>query len=515
MTIAASINNGEEEQVTNVLVRFYLGDPDAGGVQIGADTIITSILARSTVSINTTWDTTGQEGNKTLYVKVDPLETISEINESNNKAFRTVKVAAKTGPDLTLSTADINLTPLTPNIGDTVTITANIRNTGTADANNVFVEFSLGDPEVGGTLIIGSTIVPFIAQGNTALAQFTLDTTGFAGAYELYVNIDPFNEIAETNETNNMAHATLEIKAPQGPDVTITSIDTTNLITNTQSLAVSGLIKITIKNKGNQPTNAPFKITTFEDRNSNKVLDTGTDNILGVITYTNNFLAGATDTIDIPVSGNILFRDNLIYVIADSGNALSELDETNNTRSTGQQCEYIPPVGTFSPKEKWAWTGGSSVMPQYNQVMHTPVVANLTDDNGDGLINEEDVPDIIFGTFYGDYCTGVLRAISGDTGREIFTISSPMVSTCSSFAVGDIDNDGKVEIIARKPGGELGSGIVVFEHDGTFKWKYDNVFVGLGGPSIADLDNDGKPEIIVGATVLNNDGTLKWQGREG
>ncbi|MBM4136118.1 MAG: hypothetical protein FJ241_04720 [Nitrospira sp.] len=516
--INAAVHNEGNGEVNDVLVRFYLGDPDSGGIQIGSDITIPSISARNVEIVNTTWDSTGHAGNNNIYVKVDPLNIIPEVNELNNKALKTLKVSAVTGADLTVSSADINYTPLTPTKGEIVTITANIRNTGTSDAGNIFVEFSLGNPDMGGTLIIGSQTIPLIAAGSSALAQILWDTTGYAGTYEIYVNADPFNAIAELSETNNTAHMPITITAPQGPDLTIKSIDSANLITDTQSLAVTGTILITVENKGNQVTNSSFEITAFEDRNNNKQFDTVTDNILGNVTYTNNLGTGESNAIDVPVSGNVLFRDNLIYVMADSNNSIEELDETNNTKNTGEQCGYQPPVGTFNPVEKWVWTG-SSVLPEYNQVMQTPAVANLTDDNNDGFIDEKDIPDIIFGTFIPgwNYCTGVLRAVSGDSGREIFTVTNPayMVSTCSGFAVGDIDNDGKVEIVARKSGLELDNGIIVFEHDGRFKWRFDDVYVGIGGPSIADLDNDGIPKVIVGTTVLNNDGTLKWQGLRG
>ncbi len=520
VTLNATIHNEGLIEANNVLIRFYLGDPDSGGTQIETDINIPAISPRSVVILSIPWDSTGHAGNNDIYVVIDPLNTVTEASELNNKAFRTIKVAAQTGPNLTVSQGDITFIPLAPNTGDTVTMRATIRNTGTADASNVYVEFSLGDPEVGGTLIIGSRIITSVAQGNFQTAEIQWDTTGFSGAYEVYVNADPFNAIVELNETNNTAHAPFEIQAPQepqGPDITTISIDTTNLITDTQTLAVSGSIKITIENKGNQPTNQPFEITIFEDRNRNKQPDSGTDNILGNLTYANNLIAGAVETIDIPVSGNIFFRDNLIYARADSSNSILELDETNNTRSTGQECEYRPPAGQFNPVEKWAWTG-SSVLSQYDQVMHMAVAAKITDTNGDGLIDKKDVPAVIFSTFSGGGYNGdgVLRAVRGDNGREIFTVTNSAYRTlpCAALSVGDIDNDGLIEIVAARSSG----GIIVFEHDGTYKWHttYPSaLYIRYGGPSIADIDEDGMPEIITGRYVFNSNGTLKWQGGYG
>ncbi|MBI5676858.1 MAG: hypothetical protein HZC48_13745 [Nitrospirae bacterium] len=517
--ITADIRNEGEAAADNVLVRFYLEDPDAGGIQIAPTTVIMipHIAARGMMKVIQPWNSTGHEGSNNIFVLVDPLNAISEIKESNNKTFRTIQVASKTtAPDFTVPSG-INITPQATVTGATITITATIRNIGNKDASNVPVGFSIGDPEAGGTLIIGSQTIPLIVQGGTAAAQITWNTSGFSGNYEIYVQADPFNEIVELNETNNTAHLPITITALQGPDLTIPSIDTTSLITDTQSLQISGSINVTIKNKGNQDTLSPFTITAFEDANDNKTLDRGTDNILGETTYSNNLIPLATDNINITVSGRVLFKDNLIYVSADSNNAIAEFDETNNMRNTGQECEYIPPVGSFNPVEKWHWQG-SAALPVFNQVMSSTVVARLSDTNHDGVINDRDVPAIIFAAhknmWCGTDCEAVLVAVRGDTGEEIFTVSDPAyrVNAESTPVVADIDNDGIAEIVVKKFTG----GFMAFENDGTLKWStgYGNIY-SYPSASIADIDGDGNPEIIVGATVLNNDGTLRWQGSGG
>ncbi len=62
-----------------------------------------------------------------------------------------------------------------------------------------------------------------------------------------------------------------------------------------------------------------------------------------------------------------------------------------------------------------------------------------------------------------------------------------------------------------------GSRLIVFESDGSFKWR-SGVLEANGlrwAPAIADLDGDGGPEIIVGRQVLDNGGTLLWTGTGG
>jgi len=163
----------------------------------------------------------------------------------------------------------------------------------------------------------------------------------------------------------------------------------------------------------------------------------------------------------------------------------------------------------FAPALKWSWTS-SAVLPTYLNVMMTPSVIDL---NGDGK------PDVVFGatssTGGGYVEVGVLRALNGVNGTELFTVTDAAlrVNTASSVATGDIDLDGKPEIIACD---DSGLRLIAFEHDGTFKWRSPNLeAIYWGAPAIADLDQDGIPEIIIGRQVLNSNGTIRWTGTGG
>jgi subtilase family serine protease/prenyltransferase beta subunit len=533
--ISAKVTSWEYGRAENVVVRFYLGDPENGGVQIGTDQIIPSIYGRGhSETVSMIWDTTGHIGNNDIYVWADPDDVINEEYESNaylwwgvvitnNIGSKTLKVSTSQGPDLTLTSSDIAFSPSSPVKGDIVTITATIRNIGNQDAYNVPVEFSNGNPEEGGTTIFDSQTISYISAGETASVQTTLDTSAFSGTYDIYVNADPYNEISEMNELNNMAHIPLTVQG-QGPDLAISSIDTTNLITDFQSLDLSGTVQVAISNIGDQPVNTPFLLTIFEDKDNDGILDRVEepyegDNILGEVTYSNTLMAGTTDTVEITLSGSVLFRDSIIYAVADPDNTVDELDETNNMRNTGQECEFAPPAGAFSPVVKWHWEG-SPDLPEYNQSCSPPVVARLTDTNSDGIVDEKDVPAIIFLAHPRSYsacanaCGSILVAVRGDTGEEIFTVTDPdyMTTSHSGPAVGDIDNDGYNEIIVKKYGG----GYIAFEHDGTFKWQSTSIMnYKAVVPSLADLDGDGTVEIIVGRVVFNNDGTIRWSGTQG
>ena len=191
--------------------------------------------------------------------------------------------------------------------------------------------------------------------------------------------------------------------------------------------------------------------------------------------------------------------------LCDDLGAGAYMDEPN------EDCENEVAVGTFSPVvefHKSSWTTDSSSV----NIMMTPVVGSLNDDNGDGLIDENDIPDIVVVT-YGGY--GTLRAVSGDGSGELFNISNQELQGQGAVALGDIDNDGIQEIVAL-----TSSTVKAFEHTGALKWVSPSIAGSIYGtsdaPAIADMDGDGEPEIIAGKAILRgSNGSIRGIGSHG
>src|SRR5262249_2950036 len=77
-------------------------------------------------------------------------------------------------------------------------------------------------------------------------------------------------------------------------------------------------------------------------------------------------------------------------------------------------CKTEPAVGTFTPVIEWHKDTWAAV-PAGPHSASAPIVVQLSDDDADGMITEDDIPDIVF-VSYGDN-GGVLRAISGDGSK--------------------------------------------------------------------------------------------------
>jgi outer membrane protein assembly factor BamB len=165
----------------------------------------------------------------------------------------------------------------------------------------------------------------------------------------------------------------------------------------------------------------------------------------------------------------------------------------------GVACTYVPETEIFDPAVTMAWTDREgTVMPAFNQVMMAPTVIDL---------NEDETPDIIFATFDGTapIQQGILRAIDGKTYEPIFNLTDAArrVAGISSLAAGDIDNDGRVELVAFKP---YARGLIVFDDyqtDWAVMWENSGLSMQRGGPVLVDLDADGQVEVVVANRVYD------------
>ncbi|MEL6542989.1 MAG: FG-GAP-like repeat-containing protein [Myxococcota bacterium] len=136
---------------------------------------------------------------------------------------------------------------------------------------------------------------------------------------------------------------------------------------------------------------------------------------------------------------------------------------------------------------------------EFTQVVMTPSVANLDDDNGDGVIDERDFPEIIFLTFcwpidgrrdFSDFTRdGVLRVIHGggpEKGEDYMAICGDNVWRDDGTGVGiDAACDCDINSSNGQAVADNGSGADQPRFDPTMS------------PAIADLDGDGTPEILV------------------
>lgn len=164
-------------------------------------------------------------------------------------------------------------------------------------------------------------------------------------------------------------------------------------------------------------------------------------------------------------------------------------------------CEVRPQPAPIALDIEWHWQGVSSE-PTYKRLLVTPAVADIDLDM---------IPDVVFSA-YDDGCSGdgILTAIDGATGVEKWAVTDPQYRVeCSAHpAIGNLDSDPELEVVAIAEGT---GGILAFDHDGSFLWRYDMGSADdrhdLSALSLADVNSDGTTEVILGGLVVNHDGT--------
>ncbi len=178
------------------------------------------------------------------------------------------------------------------------------------------------------------------------------------------------------------------------------------------------------------------------------------------------------------------------------------------------------PAGQPALQCEWGGPPAGDLFPDHIQAISMPVAADLPYPSSANV-------EIVFVAYNsvdggadasrGDSALryGVLRVLDGCTCEQIATIhdaSNPIIGA-SSPALGDIDGDGTVEIVALRAGG----GLVTFNWDANLAdyvtwWSADANDTELetkyrwDGPSLHDLDDDGIAEVISGHEVF--DGVL-------
>jgi hypothetical protein len=172
-----------------------------------------------------------------------------------------------------------------------------------------------------------------------------------------------------------------------------------------------------------------------------------------------------------------------------------------------EKCEVVPPTIDFTPTLKYAW-GGKTTAPFASDIMMTPIVIELDDDDCDGKITARDIPEIVFVTFAsGSYNSeGTVTAISIVNGQVVEKWKTPgLILASSQLAAGNIDGEPGNEIVGCGTGGV----VYALNGDGTLLWTSSEP-VACSMPSIADIDGDGAPEVVVNGGIFDGKtGVLK------
>jgi len=216
-------------------------------------------------------------------------------------------------------------------------------------------------------------------------------------------------------------------------------------------------------------------------------------------------------------SGSLDDDDSAIATDDDDSEADPCVDDPEPELITiDDECRIDLEIGSEMELEIVWQYGLFETEPGYDQVMMTPIVVPLTDDDGDGVPSPGDARSVLFTTYTGGAYSsdGILRALRGDGSGLLWTVTDPAwrLHPGAQLAAGDIDGDGWPEVVGAHQSGYLAA----FDRAGNPLWLSPDPLSGSGGaPFLADMDGDGAVEIVYGNQVFDAAGNLLGAGVHG
>ncbi len=296
--------------VNVTLIVQNAGDGDAGAFTVelrdsaGIDRrTVTSLLAGRTTSLTFTRRVNVNPENITL--TVDSAGQVDESNELNNTtSLRVDAIQSVQKPDLTIERIDP--VPSTPQIGGTVNIAVSVRNIGSGNAGPFAVQ--IGDSG-------GTDRQNFTGLNAGASLALTFSRRMNAGSELFSVTVDAFDQVDESNESNNTSQLRVNAQQPtQRADLVIE-----RMTPSTTSPRVGDTIGVSLVVRNQGAGNAGFF--------SVEIRDSGGQQRLSV----SSLSAGAGATLNF--SRRMRSNSEIFTGVVDVLNQVDETDENNNTLS--------------------------------------------------------------------------------------------------------------------------------------------------------------------------------------
>ncbi|WP_263657352.1 CARDB domain-containing protein [Nonomuraea gerenzanensis] len=215
-------------------------------------------------------------------------------------------------PDPDLVVTGLTWTPASPTATTAITMSATIRNAGTAASAATSVNLYAG------TAKAGSADVGALAAGASTTVSANIGTRR-AGMYQVSAKVDEDGKVAEQNEANNgfTAPTSLVVAEAPGPDLQVLSISATP---PNPAVGARVTFTVTVRNRGTTTTGAT---TVTRLVVGGTTLDTNTAAVA----------AGATAGVAVTGGWTATSGGATITVTADATGAVTETDESNNTLS--------------------------------------------------------------------------------------------------------------------------------------------------------------------------------------
>jgi subtilase family serine protease len=257
------------------------------------------------------------------------LTVVDDAGASGN-ATAAVTVVDRTPVDFQVTAISV---PVAGKAGGTLTIMETTANAATGTSPATTTAFYLSGDVVldASDTLLGERVVPPLAAGGSSqqITSVQLPPTLAPGAYEIFAQVDPQNDVIESVEHNNVRSRSIAI----GPDLTVTALTGPSVASPGSSISMTD----TVANTGADaaaPTTTRFYLST------NGVLD-AYDVMLSGSRAVPALEAGAasTGTTPVVIPAATVAGAYFVFALSDAEGRVFEASETNNVRSLVIQIE--------------------------------------------------------------------------------------------------------------------------------------------------------------------------------
>lgn len=427
------------------------------------------------------------------------------VHTKNANPFDATLIRKKVLPDLRITNLDISFSDPKPTRGERITILVTVHNDITVP--DAVLRFYDGPPEEGQLIDECSVALPATSSSFKTMWIYPGST------HEIHVVIDEDNTIAEPEESNNSAHATVPV-----PDFYTWPMFGHDHNHSGVSL-LPGDMKTPVE-KWRFPVYGPVASSpVVEDIDNDDHLEVvfGSYNTIYAVNHdgtvlwsvkTGGRIVSSPAIADLDNDGKMEVvcgstDDNLYILKGEDGSLLW-------TFTAGDGIYTSPVVYDVDNDSKreiifgssdhmvYALNGDTSVLWEFgtgDTVVSSPAVANL---------KEVGRLQVVVGS-----CDNGVYVLDADSGWMWKWIKACEADFTSSPAVGDINGDGNLEFVI----GSSDSMVYAVDKDGDILWEVAVKGV-ITCPALADVDQNGDVEVIVSSDYVyclnGEDGSLLW-----
>jgi len=287
------------------------------GVRGPADTILAEadvgVPARGATAFDLSFVATAETPLR-LAVLADADHSVAESREENNRAELLLSV--RSSLDLVAADPDLDIVG-GASVGHDARFRVTIRNRGTADSPSTVLRAAVSQGDANYIVLDAPIIVP----AGKSVSRDLVWRAAAAGPAQLRVDVDPDNNVAEEDETNNRAQLSFQVTLAELADLAI--VEDSLSFLPTPALQGSALLaSLRVRNQGNTDAGA-FSVALYVRDPSLGGAPLGRASVPGLA-------AGAEAAVTVSVPALSESGDLHLYLVADSDAQVAEADEDNN-----------------------------------------------------------------------------------------------------------------------------------------------------------------------------------------